>query len=244
MALAVSRAPARRVAPHRYRLSAGGRQQVAINGRAYVGNTPTIVAKTGERRRWYVFNLDLGEQWHNFHPHGQRFRVGHEVMDARSLGPAESFVVDTIVPPVILVPECDHHSHYDDDDHDHTPGSSPPDGGSRLAASGYSCASIHPGASVDEIRVLLLHDGCAGADRDGRNPARRLLAGRGLRQYLGGPFGDRSGGLITFEAASRDDAERLVAQEPFLREGLLQGHWVKERDIERAVGLGQESSPL
>ena len=33
-----------------------------------------------------------------------------------------------------------------------------------------------PGASVDEIRVLLLHDGCAGADRDGRNPARRLLA--------------------------------------------------------------------
>ena len=79
--------------------SAGGRQQVAINGRAYVGNTPTIVAKTGERLRWYVFNLDLGEQWHNFHPHGQRFRVGHEVMDARSLGPEESFVVDTIVPP-------------------------------------------------------------------------------------------------------------------------------------------------
>ena len=68
--------------------------------------------------------------------------------------------------------------------------------------------------------------------------------GRGLRQYLGGPFGDRSGGLITFEAASRDDAERLGAQEPFLREGLLQGHWVKERDIDRAVGLGQESSPL
>ena len=57
--------------------SAGGRQQVAINGRAYVGNTPTILAKTGERLRWYVFNLDLGEQWHNFHPHGQRFRVGH-----------------------------------------------------------------------------------------------------------------------------------------------------------------------
>jgi hypothetical protein len=42
------------------------------------------------------------------------------------------------------------------------------------------------------------------------------------------PFGDRSGGLITLEAASRDDAERLVAQEPFLREGLLQGRWVKD----------------
>ena len=92
--------------------SAGGRQQVAINGRAYVGNTPTIVAKTGKRIRWYVFNLDLGETWHNFHPHGQRFRVGDETMDARSIGPAESFVVDTIVPPVILLPECDHPSHY------------------------------------------------------------------------------------------------------------------------------------
>jgi FtsP/CotA-like multicopper oxidase with cupredoxin domain len=92
--------------------SAGGRQQVAINGRAYVGNTPTIVAETGKRIRWYVFNLDLGEMFHNFHPHGQRFRVGNEWMDVRGLSPAESFVVDTIVPPVILVPECDHDSHY------------------------------------------------------------------------------------------------------------------------------------
>ena len=136
--------------------SAGGRQQVAINGRAYVGNTPTIVAKTGERLRWYVFNLDLGEQWHNFHPHGQRFRVGHEVMDARSLGPAESFVVDTIVPPVILVPECDHHSHYDDDDHDHTPGSSPPHGGCRLRKDGTYASSEVPEAATQEIYARVL----------------------------------------------------------------------------------------
>src|SRR5262249_39857652 len=81
--------------------SAGGRQQVAINGRAYVGNTPTIVAKTGKRIRWYVFNLDLGETWPNFHPHGQRFRVGNEWMDVPGLSPAEPFVVDPIGPPVI-----------------------------------------------------------------------------------------------------------------------------------------------
>jgi len=109
--------------------SAGGRQQVAINGRAYVGNTPTIVAESGKRIRWYVFNLDLGEMWHNFHPHGQRFRVGTETMDARSIGPAESFVVDTIVPPVVLLPECEHDSHcrgsghhhpHEEEPHDHT----------------------------------------------------------------------------------------------------------------------------
>jgi FtsP/CotA-like multicopper oxidase with cupredoxin domain len=85
---------------------------MTLNGRAFVGNTPTIVAETGKRIRWYVFNLDFGERWHNFHPHGQRFRVGTEVHDARSIGPAESFVVDTEVPPVVLLPVgCDRHGH-------------------------------------------------------------------------------------------------------------------------------------
>jgi FtsP/CotA-like multicopper oxidase with cupredoxin domain len=80
----------------------------AINGRAFVGNTPIVLAEAGQRIRWYVFHLDLGERWHNFHTHGQRFRVGHETMDTRSLGPAESFVVDTMAPPVLLDPSaCD-----------------------------------------------------------------------------------------------------------------------------------------
>ena len=118
--------------------TAGGRQQVAINGRAYVGNTPTVVAKSGKRIRWYVFNLDLGEQWHNFHPHGQRFKVGNEIMDARSLGPAESFCVDTIVPPVILLPDCDHHSHYGEGSHGNTHGDSGHSGsGSQSHGSGH-----------------------------------------------------------------------------------------------------------
>lgn len=30
--------------------------------------------------------------------------------------------------------------------------------------------------------------------------------------YLGGPFADRSGGLITFEASSPERAERMTAQ--------------------------------
>jgi uncharacterized protein YciI len=49
-----------------------------------------------------------------------------------------------------------------------------------------------------------------------------------LRRYLGGPFADRSGGLITFEAESGAAAEALVADDPFLREHLLERHWVKE----------------
>jgi len=101
--------------------SGAGLESYAINGRTFAGNTPTIVAKCGTRVRWYVFNLDLGMLWHNFHLHGQRWRWDNEWIDTRSFGPAESFVADTIVPPVILMPlpldcackphEGDTHSH-------------------------------------------------------------------------------------------------------------------------------------
>jgi uncharacterized protein YciI len=50
----------------------------------------------------------------------------------------------------------------------------------------------------------------------------------GLGDYLGGPFVDRSGGLITFEVASADEAERLVADDPFEQGDLLERLWLKE----------------
>jgi hypothetical protein len=46
--------------------------------------------------------------------------------------------------------------------------------------------------------------------------------------YLGGPFADRSGGLITFEVDSRERAEQLVSDDPFDRQDLLQSRWLKE----------------
>ena len=75
-----------------------------FNGRSFVGNTPTVVAHTGQRIRWYVFNLDLGMNWHNYHPHAQRWRFADQQIDVRSIGPAESFMVETKAPPVILLP--------------------------------------------------------------------------------------------------------------------------------------------
>ena len=53
-----------------------------------------------------------------------------------------------------------------------------------------------------------------------------------LREYLGGPFADRSGGLISFESDSREDAAQLVADDPFVREGLVEHSWVKEWKVE------------
>jgi uncharacterized protein YciI len=41
--------------------------------------------------------------------------------------------------------------------------------------------------------------------------------GLGLREYVGGPFADKSGGLITFEAPSVEAAERHVGNDPFVR---------------------------
>ena len=76
-----------------------------FNGRSFVGNTPTVMAHTGQRIRWYVFNLDLSMGWHNYHPHSQRWRFVGQPADVRSIGPAESFVVETTAPPVILLPE-------------------------------------------------------------------------------------------------------------------------------------------
>ena len=39
--------------------------------------------------------------------------------------------------------------------------------------------------------------------------------------YKGGPFADRSGGLITFSASSETEAERIVSQDPFVNADAL-----------------------
>jgi uncharacterized protein YciI len=49
-----------------------------------------------------------------------------------------------------------------------------------------------------------------------------------LPGYLGGPFADRSGGLILFQVADREQAEQLVSGDPFVRQGLLTDRWVKK----------------
>ncbi len=48
-----------------------------------------------------------------------------------------------------------------------------------------------------------------------------------LDGYLGGPFEDRSGGLITFDAEDEEHAGRSVASDPFVVRGLLEAYWLK-----------------
>jgi plastocyanin len=85
----------------------GGATNFCLNGRAFVGNTPTIEGNTGEKLRWYVFNMDLAGVWHNFHPHSVRWQLSTPpggASDVHGLSPLESFVTDTEVPPAMRLP--------------------------------------------------------------------------------------------------------------------------------------------
>jgi hypothetical protein len=46
--------------------------------------------------------------------------------------------------------------------------------------------------------------------------------------YLGGPFADRSGGLITVDVDSWKTAEQLVGNDSLHHTDLLDGRWLKE----------------
>jgi uncharacterized protein YciI len=56
--------------------------------------------------------------------------------------------------------------------------------------------------------------------------------GLALRGYQGGPFMDRSGGLITFDHDSEQAAERFTSNDPFRLEDLLEEQWVKVWAVE------------
>jgi uncharacterized protein YciI len=49
-----------------------------------------------------------------------------------------------------------------------------------------------------------------------------------LREYRGGPFADHTGGLITFVADSLQEAIRIIEQDPFGLEDLIEQKWIKE----------------
>src|SRR5262249_6430306 len=85
----------------------GGAATFCLNGRAYVGNTPTIEVRPAQRLRWYLCNLDLGTTWHNVHPHSARWQLptpSGGATDVQALSPAQTYVVDTEAPPAIRVP--------------------------------------------------------------------------------------------------------------------------------------------
>jgi FtsP/CotA-like multicopper oxidase with cupredoxin domain len=63
---------------------------MAIDGRAFVGNTPVFHAKVGDVVQWDV--MALGSDFHTFHVHGHRWLAsGNVARDTQTVGPATSF---------------------------------------------------------------------------------------------------------------------------------------------------------
>jgi FtsP/CotA-like multicopper oxidase with cupredoxin domain len=67
-----------------------GQDFMAIDGRAFVGNTPVFHAKVGQLVQWDV--MAMGSDFHTFHVHGHRWISSDNVpQHTRTVGPAESF---------------------------------------------------------------------------------------------------------------------------------------------------------
>ncbi|MCP4113534.1 MAG: hypothetical protein GY749_49755 [Desulfobacteraceae bacterium] len=49
-----------------------------------------------------------------------------------------------------------------------------------------------------------------------------------LDNYMGGPFADGTGGLISFEAASLDQATEIIEKDPFIINEVIEKKWIKE----------------
>ena len=49
-----------------------------------------------------------------------------------------------------------------------------------------------------------------------------------LKNYSGGPFADRTGGLIMFETTVIEQAMKIVEKDPFLEHDVVDKKWVKE----------------
>lgn len=49
-----------------------------------------------------------------------------------------------------------------------------------------------------------------------------------LKSYSGGPFADRSGGLISFAAQNLEEATEIILRDPFNQENLIEQKWIKE----------------
>ena len=52
--------------------------------------------------------------------------------------------------------------------------------------------------------------------------------GLDLAYYKNGPFADKSGGLITFSAVDKKEAEDIVSKDPLLIEKAVADYWIKE----------------
>ena len=62
-----------------------------INGRAFIGNTPTFTGRVGQTIQWDV--LALGDDFHVYHAHGHRWLRNDAPVDSELLGPSSTLKI-------------------------------------------------------------------------------------------------------------------------------------------------------
>lgn len=65
-----------------------------FDGRAYLGNTPTMQTKVGQRVRWRV--VSLGNDFHTFHIHAHTWLYNGNYVDTVVVGPGTSLTLDYV----------------------------------------------------------------------------------------------------------------------------------------------------
>ncbi|HET9909808.1 MAG TPA: YciI family protein, partial [Anaerolineales bacterium] len=53
-----------------------------------------------------------------------------------------------------------------------------------------------------------------------------------MEGYMGGPFTDRTGGLISFLDSNLEEAEEIMRQDPFVSADLIEQKWIKQWIVE------------
>ena len=53
-----------------------------------------------------------------------------------------------------------------------------------------------------------------------------------LAEYAAGPFSDRSGGMVVFASDDMTQAQNIIKNDPFMKEGLINSKWIKEWVLE------------
>ena len=53
-----------------------------------------------------------------------------------------------------------------------------------------------------------------------------------LKNYMGRPFSDRSGGIISFVAKNIEETTNIIMNDPFIAENILTDKWIKEWVVE------------
>ncbi len=49
-----------------------------------------------------------------------------------------------------------------------------------------------------------------------------------LESYSGGPFSDKSGGMIIFTAENITEAKKIIGEDPFIKEKFIAEYYLKE----------------